>query len=420
MERAYGPIGDRSRLPSVVPVRTSILPPPPVPVQPGMLQQLRDGASASWDAAVAGLRGVGELFGIGATPEAKPAVTQVDQVMQDAFEAVRRGDIARAEVVLRQLGQFGAQPDVIQAVKERIDAAKNEKQRGLGGAAHPAARGSEVVVAWEGEDEGPAAGAVRRGEMVADSPERFGFDKFYIYDVSREKKYIIDVPPPDIFPNKNFPTALINDSIFVCGGSTQEIFALRSSFQFNMINLEFVQKKGMLKGRCKHALAVLNPSMIYSLGGARGKAVIRECIKYDLGTDIWGQGPYLNYENCSMAAFSFKSRFVYVIGGMNNSSNEFASEFEKLDTLNENAGWARVNFRSNGWASRYGMNVCQLSDQYFILFGGQSISFQNQSFIFDPEKESLMVNSRMVQGAKFEFQQLMPVLYNDNVYSIDD
>lgn len=85
--------------------------------------------------------------------------------------------------------------------------------------------------------------------MIQPMVHCFGFDKLYIYDVSREKKYIIDVPPPDIFPNKNFPTALINDSIFVCGGSTQEIFALRSSFQFNMINLEFVQKKGMLKGR---------------------------------------------------------------------------------------------------------------------------------------------------------------------------
>ena len=248
----------------------------------------------------------------------------------------------------------------------------------------------------------------------------FYLDKLYIYDISREKKYIVDAPPPEIFPSKNFPTAIIRDSIFICGGSSQEILALRSTFTFEMQTLEFIQRKSMLNGRCKHALAVVGTSRIYSIGGARGKIAIRECIKYDFDSDLWGQAPYLNYENCAMSAFTYRNRFIYTIGGINNSTSGFGSEMERLDIMNESLGWQRIDFRTNGWTSRYGMNVCQLSEQYFLVFGGANISYQNHCFLFDTENDSLLFISRMLQGAKFELQQPMPVLFNDSVYAIDE
>ena len=248
----------------------------------------------------------------------------------------------------------------------------------------------------------------------------FYLDKLYIYDVSREKKYIVDAPPPEIFPSKNFPTALIRDAIFLCGGSSQEILTLRSTFTFEMQSLEFIQRKSMLNGRCKHALAVVGHSRVYALGGVRGKVAIRECIKYDFDSDVWGQAPYLNYENCSMSAFTYKNRFVYIIGGINNTITAFSSQIERLDIMNESIGWQRIDFRTNGWTSRYGMNACQLSDQYFLIFGGANITYQNHCFLYDADNDSLLFISRMLQGAKFELQQNMPIIYNDSVYAIDE
>lgn len=78
-----------------------------------------------------------------------------------------------------------------------------------------------------------------------------------------------------------------------------------------------------------------------------------------------------------MSAFTFRNRMIYTIGGMSNSLNGFVAAIERLDCQNEQEGWIRVDFRTNGWSARYAMNSCQLSDQYFLLFGGANVSFQN-------------------------------------------
>lgn len=66
------------------------------------------------------------------------------------------------------------------------------------------------------------------------------------------------------------------------------------------------------------------------------------------------------------------------------------------------------------------MNNWQLSDQYFLLFGGANVSLQNHWFLYDALSDTLMFISRMRQGSKFENQLAQPVLYKDIVYAIDD
>ena len=41
------------------------------------------------------------------------------------------------------------------------------------------------------------------------------FNKLYVYDIAKEKKYIIDTPPSEVFPCKNFPSILIKNCIFI-------------------------------------------------------------------------------------------------------------------------------------------------------------------------------------------------------------
>ena len=246
------------------------------------------------------------------------------------------------------------------------------------------------------------------------------FSKLYIYDISREKKYIIDTPPSEIFPCKNFPSIIVRDSIFLCGGSTPDGLSLRTTFTFDYNTMEFIQRKSMISGRSKHGLTDIGNNLVYIIGGYKSKNSIKECAKYDLDLDKWIFVPPLNEEKALVSSFSFRNRMIYTIGGLCNAINGFASAIERLDVSNEEEGWARVDFRTNGWSARFAMNNCQLSDQYFLIFGGANITYQNHCFLYDCNSDTLMFISRLQQGAKFESQQSQPVLYKDNVYAIDD
>ena len=248
----------------------------------------------------------------------------------------------------------------------------------------------------------------------------FYFGKLYLYDISRDKKYIIDTPSEGIFPTKYFPSMIIKDSIFICGGSSNDTLSFKSTFTFELSTLEFVQRKQMINGKYKHSLALISPKLVYAIGGARNKIAIKECSKYNLETDLWDNAPQLNDEACMTSAFTFKNHIIYIVGGMTNAVIGFVSAIEKLDILNESKGWIKVDFKTNGWSARYAMNSCQLSEQYFLVFGGSNIVYQNHCYLYDAEGDTLMFISRMVQSAKFETQSPSPIIYKDIVYSIDD
>ena len=251
----------------------------------------------------------------------------------------------------------------------------------------------------------------------------FQVSKLILYDLSADKKYVINVPNPNIFPDKDFSTILIQEGIFLCGGSSPSVMSLKTSYYFDFSTLEFIQKKSMMNSRSKHSLSSIDQSMIYTLGGIRNSNILSECSKYNIELDNWIEGPYLNFEVCLLCSITVQNQFIYTFGGMgfnSNGNNAFYSNIEKLDALNEVKGWQKLNVTTNGWTGRYGMNCCQLTDQYFVIFGGSNVTYLNQCFLFDGETESLLYISKMLTGAKFEYQQAAPVLFNDSVYSIDD
>ena len=56
----------------------------------------------------------------------------------------------------------------------------------------------------------------------------------------------------------------------------------RTTFSFDLLTLEFYQRKSMITGRWKHALAWLDGNLIYILGGIQGKVAVRNCMKYEM------------------------------------------------------------------------------------------------------------------------------------------
>ena len=150
------------------------------------------------------------------------------------------------------------------------------------------------------------------------------------------------------------------------------------------------------------------------------RTVVRECLKYDISLNFWNLAPSLNEGCSSLSSFTYKNEYIYIIGGMNSKFNGFVSNVERLDLKNIGEGWERVNFKTNAWTGRYGINTCQISSKYFIIFGGINFLYQNQCFLYDIELNSIMYTSRMQQAGKFENQLPQPVLYKNNVYSIDD
>jgi len=248
----------------------------------------------------------------------------------------------------------------------------------------------------------------------------FTFSTLCIYDLRNEKKFCFDIPDPSIFPSKFFPSIIANDSIFLCGGSTQDNLTLRTAYCFDYSKMIFIQKKSMVNAREKHSLANVQNEFIYALGGIKIKNASRDCIKYNYSLDIWDFAPPLNEAKCLMAAFTYSGRMIYTIGGTNSSITGASDTIERLDTNHEDKGWIRVEFITNGWTPRYGMNSCKLSDQYFLLFGGGNIKLLSHAFLYDCENDKLMYTSKMQQEAKFEIQQSQPILFKDSVYAIDD
>ena len=99
---------------------------------------------------------------------------------------------------------------------------------------------------------------------------------------------MVNNPTTELFPIRYFPSILVNDSIFMCGGISNQMTALSTSFLFDLQSLQYKQKKSMSNGRFKNALAFSGLSLIYSLGGYRGANAIRECLKYDIISDFKG------------------------------------------------------------------------------------------------------------------------------------
>lgn len=77
----------------------------------------------------------------------------------------------------------------------------------------------------------------------------FNFGKLYLYDLYHEKKYVIDTPPSYVFPNKNFPSIIADNSIFLCGGTANDLSLIRTTFSFDLDTLEFYQRKSLVSGR---------------------------------------------------------------------------------------------------------------------------------------------------------------------------
>lgn len=72
------------------------------------------------------------------------------------------------------------------------------------------------------------------GENKSPVVHIFNLNKLYMYDLLKSKKYIIDWPPTEIFPAKNFSTLLMKDFIFLWGGCTQDNIVLRTWFSFDI------------------------------------------------------------------------------------------------------------------------------------------------------------------------------------------
>lgn len=115
----------------------------------------------------------------------------------------------------------------------------------------------------------------------------FNSNKLFLYDLDREKKFVIDTPPKELFPTKNFPTIIWRDQIVVCGGSSTENINMKNNISFDLANLEFIQRRPMSSGRFKHTLVTLGTHLVYIWGGLRGKYAIRDWCKYNMDTDYW-------------------------------------------------------------------------------------------------------------------------------------
>jgi len=156
--------------------------------------------------------------------------------------------------------------------------------------------------------------------------------------------------------------------IFVIGGSDiiNQNKSSQKTYQFREDIRGFVRKSNMVQPREAFSLCITN-GVIYVIGGiSAGKGVIADCESYDIESDVWRSIAPLNKKCCQAAVCTFKNKYIYKFGGLEDRKQGGASYNDNIE---------KYSIRENVWI------VLRPKIKDFILSGAVAIN-NNQIFVF--------------------------------------
>lgn len=165
-------------------------------------------------------------------------------------------------------------------------------------------------------------------------------------------------------------------------------------------------------------------SSIYAVGGLsdykHNTGFVSYCERYDSAEDRWTLIPPLEnitvrISGCAMCGF------IYVVGADNNTTQVW---FERLDTLDESAGWKTIIKLNMGNAElNFCDSICQVGCHDVMLFCRSSFDTVLACFVVNVgQNAATTMKSRIIFGdtrREAFFGVNSPIVLNGNIYAAD-
>ncbi len=171
----------------------------------------------------------------------------------------------------------------------------------------------------------------------------------------------------------DFDSALISGgtAILICGGSPNRYSTDSSkvTFTYDLGKKSLIPRADMLQPNHWHTVVAVLGRVVYSIGGHRQiGGVHNECEAYCCATDRWRTAPKLTEKKCLVGACVLDERFVYVFGG--EFGQGYLNTIERLDTLEESAGWTAVPYSGRDLVARRSPCMIQVGVERMLVMGG--------------------------------------------------
>jgi len=241
-------------------------------------------------------------------------------------------------------------------------------------------------------------------------------DTLNIYDIITNVKMSIPIK----YRIPQFSSGIVfNGRLFIIGGIIGGK-PIKSTYEVNIPNIHAglqIQRKDMPKAKYCHALC--NDSRyIYCIGGHDGDMHTTNCSLYIVYKDNWEQTQNLNQKRAASAAFIFRNRWIYTVGGYNGEA--FLNSIERMDILIRDK-WNIVNMKTMlGTRSR--LQGMQINNNEIIIAVGHNEKCEEEDCIGSYRLD--LVNSKCIRDADLSigtsFLTISPIKSKEGVYFVNE
>ena len=247
--------------------------------------------------------------------------------------------------------------------------------------------------------------------------------KISLYDTRLEKYQTKDFKETlKNFPSLNHSLSVIFDDFdlfFISGGiefGNYDSSNILLSFRWSSMKIEFIDK--MPQKRAFHS-SIYFDNNLYIIGGMSEKNnYLNDCYCFNITKKKWIKMPDINITRLNPSLCIYNNNYLYVIRGSNKIESIDNIEFINIKNFNE--GWNLFKPVDPGF-SWFGCDTSlaiTIKQNQILIFGGRDKSgkLYHQSFILDPEKQTIYRGKDIIISANFKFNA---TVYQDKVIAID-
>ena len=204
--------------------------------------------------------------------------------------------------------------------------------------------------------------------------------------------------------------------VFLAGGYRySKERPVKQTYEYDHEKLIIVDKAGLNVPRAGTALACINYTSFYCVGGyykdKSDNVMLQTSEKYDYYSNKWVEIPSISQPK-SFASLCVLKNDVYCIGGRNWNSfthdYDYFMRVEKLQSDSECSGWEIIKFENSiGSEGRIGSGLISIDSNQILLFGGETKGKHDECYIIDLSKNNILQFNRMNEPDGFEMWKPM-------------
>ena len=149
--------------------------------------------------------------------------------------------------------------------------------------------------------------------------------------------------------------------------------------------------------------------------------MIKKCEKYDIYNDKWIEIPEINFHRQNAALAIHNQRYLYAFCGYDGFRN--VDNFERLDFLNEDAGWETIDLKSVAKdvevvdIRKNRMGIINLDFDRMLIFGGERNNKEyKEAYIYEFYENKFYQFADIVRTSNFI---MSPIYYNGKYIVFD-